>query len=136
MGFPNPGNTYSSIVYMEIVFSISKLWLGAYFIVSGIDHFRNVKGMTAYADMKGLPLPAASVVLSGIALILGGICIALQEYLTVAYPVLIVFLISAALLMHQYWKLEPGKRMAERINFHKNLALAAALAMLFTMSAS
>lgn len=116
---------------MSTLFVIGQVILGGYFAIAGIKHFTGAKGMTGYAAMKGLPAPSASVILSGLILLLGGLGIMFQMYTTVAYTLLIIFLVVAAFTIHDFWKAKDAQtKMADSIQFQKNIALAAALLML------
>jgi len=118
---------------MIYLFVLGRVLLGLYFIMSGFNHFKNLKGMTGYAQSKGLPMPKEGVIVSGLAMFLGGFGILLGIYTNLAIYMLVLFLVLAAMTMHQYWKLEGMARMGEEINFHKNLALAGALLMLLSV---
>lgn len=121
---------------MQTLFVIGQIILGGYFLMAGAMHFLKRKDFTAYAHMKHLPLPSFSVALSGLALVLGGVGVLLQIAITWAYILLIVFLILAAFLMHNFWMAKDAQmKMADMVNFQKNLALAAALLMLLVLQA-
>src|SRR3989338_2964726 len=116
------------------LFIIGQIMLGAYFILSGFNHFAKLGDMTGYAASKKLPSPKLAVIVSGLVLVLGGLGILLQFHLAWAYGVLIAFLVLAALLMHNFWAdKDAGMKMSNLINFQKNLALAAALLMLLSL---
>ena len=116
---------------MTTLFLIGQIVLGVYFILSGAMHFMKLKDMTAYANAKHLPMPSAAVMLSGAVMLLGGVGVLFQMQLVWAYAGLIGFLVLAAFLMHNFWAdQDPQAKMGNRINFQKNLAIAAALCML------
>ncbi len=116
---------------MSTLFVVGQVVLGGYFAVAGITHFTNTKGLAGYAAMKGLPAPSASVMLSGLMLLVGGLGIMFQMYTNLAYGLLIAFLVIAAFTFHDFWKAKDAQaKMADSIQFQKNLALAAALLML------
>lgn len=116
---------------MSTLFVIGQVVLGAYFTVAGIQHFTGMKGMTGYAAMKGIPAPAASVALSGVMLLVGGLGVLFQMYTTLSYGLLIAFLVVAACTVHNFWTAKDAQtKMSDTIQFQKNLALAAALLML------
>ncbi len=116
---------------MSTLFVIGQVVLGGYFVISGIKHFTGAKGMTGYATMKGVPAPAASVALSGLMLLAGGLGVMFQMYTNIAYWLLVIFLVVAAFTIHDFWKAKDAQtKMIDMIQFQKNLALAAALLML------
>jgi putative oxidoreductase len=116
----------------SIIFIIGRVLLGGFFINSGINHFRGLSMMSGYAQMKGIPMPKASVAFTGVLLLVGGLSILLGAYPTVGVAALAVFLIPTTVMMHAFWKVEdPMARMGEMVNFTKNTALlGAALTLL------
>lgn len=121
---------------MSTLFLLGQIVLGVFFLVSGVMHFAKLKDMTAYAKMKRLPLPSLSVAVSGLVLILGGAGVLFQGALAWSYGLLIAFLVLAAFLMHGFWSVKDAQmKMADMVNFQKNLALAAALLMLLVLQA-
>lgn len=119
---------------MNIILTIGQVLFGGFFIYSGFNHFIGLTGMTGYAASKRIPLPKAAVIISGAALMLGGIGILTDMYIAQSLIVLAVFLIVTAFAMHDFWKVEdPAARQMQLINFTKNLALAGAALMMFAM---
>ncbi len=118
-------------MHMETLFLIGQIVLGIYFIVSGVKHFTQFPGTVGYATFKKLPAPKLSVAVTGAMLVIGGIGVLFQWQIAITYALLVMFLVGAAVFVHTFWKeKDPAARMGDRINFEKNLALAAALLML------
>jgi putative oxidoreductase len=119
---------------MEVAFLIGRIILGGFFIMSGLNHFFKFGMMKGYAAMKGAPLPGASVAGTGAVLALGGMSLLLGIYPTVGVILLVAFLLAAAFIMHNFWTVQdPQARMADQVNFMKNLALAGALLMILSI---
>jgi uncharacterized membrane protein YphA (DoxX/SURF4 family) len=117
-----------------LLFIIGRIILGGFFIYSGANHFIGFGMMTQYAKMKGVPFPAFAQGMTGLMLLLGGLSIVFGIYPSVGIVLLVVFLIPVSLMMHDFWKLEdPQVRMADKINFMKNMALVGALLMLLAI---
>ncbi|OGJ03948.1 DoxX family protein [Candidatus Nomurabacteria bacterium RIFCSPLOWO2_12_FULL_46_14] len=118
---------------MIYLFLLGRILLGGYFIKNSFNHFLNLSSVAGYAASKNTPWPKLAVTVTGLILLLGGLGILLGVYIDYAVLLLSVFLIGVTFKMHQYWKeSEPMQRMAENINFYKNLALLGAiLIMLF-----
>jgi putative oxidoreductase len=114
------------------IFIIGRILLGGFFINSGINHFRGITMMSGYAQMKGVPLPKASVAFSGALLVIGGLSVLFGIYPTVGVVALALFLIPTTYMMHAFWKVQdPMAKMGEKVNFTKNVALlGAALTLL------
>ncbi|MDE3181707.1 MAG: DoxX family membrane protein [Acidobacteriota bacterium] len=121
---------------MNVVFLIGRIILGGYFIHGAINHFTHVGSMSGYAKSKGAPAPEAAVVGSGILLLLGGLSVLLGVYPFVGCILLLIFLAGVSPVMHAFWSVDdPMARMAEQINFTKNLALLGAILIILTIPA-
>jgi len=121
---------------MTVLLILGQVVLGLYFIMSGANHFMHLEGTAGYAQSRGLGASKLLTVVSGIVMILGGLGVLLGVYVLWSLWMLIIFLVLAAFLVHHYWSdQDPMQKMGERVNFMKNLALAASLLVL-TMQAS
>src|ERR1700756_1772642 len=110
---------------MRAPFLLGRLIFGGYFIMSGINHFKNKGQMTQYTAAKSVPKPEVAVTATGAALIAGGASILLGVKPKLGAAGLVGFLVGVSPIMHDFWKHEdPQQRMNETINFMKNLALA------------
>lgn len=120
---------------METIFWIGRILLGGYFIYNAYNHFTNLASMSGYAKSKNVPMPKASVVLTGVMLLVGGISILSGLWLLTGLWVLVIFLIVTSIMMHPFWKVtDPMMKMGEQINFTKNMALAGALLMMIALA--
>ncbi len=112
---------------MEYLFLLGRILFGGYFLMNGYNHLKNISGMAGYAQSKGVPYAKASIVITGILLVLGGTGIVLGLYPRIAVVLLLIFLIPVTFKMHQYWKIQdPMQKMGEEIHFMKNIALIGA----------
>lgn len=119
---------------MSNLFLLGHIVLGVYFITSGLGHFTKLEAIAGYAGSKKVPSPKLAVLVTGAIMVLGGLGILFQYALVWAYTLLIAFLFLASFLMHPFWKdTDPNTKMMNRVNFQKNLALAAALLMLLAL---
>jgi putative oxidoreductase len=90
--------------------------------------------MTQYAKMKGVPFPALAQGTAGLMLLCGGLSIVFGIYPSVGIALLVAFLVPVSLMMHDFWKLDDAQaRMADKVNFMKNMALLGALLMLLAI---
>ena len=116
---------------MSAVLLLGRVIFGGYFLYTGIEHFIGLKGLTGYAKSKGLPMPREGVIVSGLALMFGGLGIVLHMYTGFSVLAILVFLIVANVTMHKFWaEKDPMHAMGDKINFLKNLALIGALLMM------
>ena len=119
---------------MNILLLIGRIIFGGFFIYSGVNHFIRFEMMTQYAKMKRVPFPAIAQGMTGLMLLLGGLSIMFGIYPFVGILLLVAFLIPVTLMMHNFWSLaDPQMRMADKINFMKNMALLGALLMLLAI---
>lgn len=121
---------------MEFLLLVGRIIFGGFFIVSGINHFTNAGMMSGYAKSKNVPAAYLAVVGTGVMLVLGGLSVLLGLFPVLGLILLIVFLIPTSVLIHNFWTVQdPQARVAEQVNFLKNLALTgAALALMYGAS--
>jgi putative oxidoreductase len=108
---------------MRVPFLIGRMLFGGYFIMSGINHFKQTKQLAQYAGMKGVPRPDWAVRASGALLIAGGTSILLGTKPKFGAAAIIGFLAGVSPVMHDFWNEDAEQRMNDLINFTKNLAL-------------
>src|SRR3989344_3987985 len=118
---------------MEILFLISRVVFGGYWLFGAFNHFTQGKMMIPYTEAKGVPAPALAVYGTGVLIALGGLGILTGVWVEWAVLALVVFLIPTTLIMHPFWKVtDPMQRMTEMVLFSKNVALlGASLSYLF-----
>ena len=116
----------------DILMLIGRLLFGGLFLYNGINHFQNRAAMTGYAAYKGIPMPSVSIVASGLWLVICGLSVILGFRPEVGLLMSVIFLAGVTPVMHNYWTAtDPNARLADSINFQKNMALlGAALVML------
>jgi len=119
---------------MGIFGLIGRIILGAILAMSGINHFREMKGMTAYTRSKRVPMPGLAVAVTGIMLLFSGVAIIgwWGSVIIPALAVLAIFLFFVTFMMHQFWKVtDPDARRHEMVAFMGNMMLfGATLVML------
>jgi uncharacterized membrane protein YphA (DoxX/SURF4 family) len=122
---------------MDIVMIIGRVLFALIFVSSGINHFTKIQAMTGYAQFKKVPAAKASVLLSGLLLLLGGVSVVLGVYADLGALVLAVLLLAMALKMHDFWtQSDPQAKQTETIAFFKNVSMAGAALFLFALVAN
>jgi putative oxidoreductase len=117
------------------LFVIGRIIFGSYFIFNAFNHFTHIGVMSGYAESKGVPAARLAVVVTGLLLLLGGISMLLGLYPIFGIILLLIFFIPVSFWMHAFWTTaDPQRKMIERINFMKNMALIGALLMLFMIA--
>lgn len=116
---------------MKTAFLVGRIVFGGFFLYNGINHFKQQKALSQYASAKNLPNPDLAVLVSGVALVIGGSSIILGAKPKIGALAIMGFLGTASPLMHNFWSAEdPNQRQNELIQFSKNVALfGAALAL-------
>lgn len=110
---------------MEFLFLIARILFSIIFISSDLNHLSNVSQVGEYAAAKNVPMPKVAVFISGIMLLLGGLSVLLGFWVDIGALLLIIFLLPAAFMMHNFWEIEnPQERQNEQIHFLKDLALS------------
>lgn len=119
------------------LFLIGRILFAALFVMSGVNHLAQLEGTSQYAAAKGVPAPKLMVILTGLALLVGGLSILFWFWVKVGAWLLVAFLLVAAFKMHNFWAVEdPGEKQVEMAQFWKNVALAGAAVILYVVQMS
>jgi uncharacterized membrane protein YphA (DoxX/SURF4 family) len=118
-----------------VVFIIGRLIFGGYWVLSGLNHFINMKILADLVRQKGVPFPVElSVAVTGLMMLLGGLTIILGVYTYIGMALIILFLLSAMIFVHRFWEIsDPMARRTEMILFMGNVAYIGVLLMLYTL---
>ncbi len=116
------------------LFLLGRILMGGYFLMMGITHFTKLEMMSGYAASKKVPMPKAAVTVAGVLLIIGGLGILTGLYISLSLLALALFLVLVSFMMHPYWReTDPQAKMADRVNFMKNMALLGSVLILLYM---
>ena len=108
---------------------VGKVLYSLLFVTSGVAHITNRDAMAGYAQFKRWPAPMASVIISGVLLIIAPIVfiLGLGWLSYVALGFLALFLLATAVGFHDFWTIEdPAVRLSEKTSFFKNVSLLGA----------
>jgi putative oxidoreductase len=119
---PNVSNTASLV---------GRILLALIFITSGFSKITGFEGTVGYVASKGLPLPQLGAIIAIIVELGGGILLAIGYKTRWAALVLVIFALASGILFHNYWAVDGAQRMAEQINFWKNVSIAGGMLMVF-----
>ncbi|MEO3750887.1 DoxX family membrane protein [Streptomyces sp. B6B3] len=121
---------------MDILVLIGRILFGALFLNSAIGHLTQSKAMAGYAASKKIPAAQATVLASGVLLLLGSVSVLFGLWADLGALLLLAFLVPTALFMHNFWTVsDPEARQADMIQFLKDMALAGASLMLLAFFA-
>jgi uncharacterized membrane protein YphA (DoxX/SURF4 family) len=119
---------------VDVVFLIGRILFGLLFVSSGFMAHLGEGGKAGrdYARSLGAPSPDLLVPLSGIAIIAGGLMIALGIWADLGALLIIGFLIGITPIMHAFWKVEDQQmQQIQSAMFFKNVALLGAAVIIF-----
>ncbi len=119
---------------MNALLAVGRILFAIVFVSSGMMHITKLKAMTEYAKYKKVPAPKFFVALTGVAIVLGGLSVALGVYADLGALILALFSVTAAFKMHNFWaETTPQGKMTESPSFFKDLALSGAALILFVL---
>ena len=121
---PNPNVTNSAAL-------VGRILLALIFITSGFSKITGFDGTVGYIASKGLPLPQVGAIIAILCELGGGLLLAIGYKARWAALVLALFTLAAAILFHNYWAVEAAQKMAQQINFWKNIAISGGMLMVF-----
>jgi len=122
---------------MAIAFLIGRIILGLYWLEAAYNHTIKSAGMIGYAQSVGMKPGTAKLAVwgTGALALVGAVSIILGINPTGGILCLVIFLVGVSFKMHAYWKIaDANQKMQQRINFQKNIALAAAILCLLAVS--
>jgi putative oxidoreductase len=106
--------------------------LALIFITSGFGKIGGFEGTVGYIASKHLPLPQVGAIVAIICELGGGLLLAVGFKARWAALVLAIFTLAAGILFHNYWDLtDAAQKMANQINFWKNVAISGGMLMVF-----
>jgi len=112
---------------MRALHVIGRAIFGGFFVYNGINHLRNLHGMSQYAGVKGVPAAEQAVRATGLMLLAGGLSIIAGLKPRQGLATVVTFLIPVSLQMHRFWEeQDPGAKQMQMTQFMKNMALVGA----------
>ena len=120
-------------LFQNLMVLIARICLSSFFLWAGVTKVWNWKGTVEYMKSKGMPssvLPAA-VILQ----LVGGLSVFLGFQARIGAVLLIVFVIPAAVKMHNFWKVTGPERTTQKTLFMKDVAILGGLLLLLATGA-
>lgn len=106
---------------------VGRVCLSAIFLLSGINKIGNWDQTAGYMASKGMPLVPLFLAGAIVFEVAGGLSVLLGYKARVGAALLIVFLIPATLIFHNFWALEGQEQQLQMIMFLKNVAILGGL---------
>lgn len=120
---------------MDVLFLIGRILFGALFLGSSIAHLTQTAGMAGYAESRGVKPGKPAVVVSGLMMLVGSVLVILGIWIDLGAILIGLFLLSAAFLMHAFWKEDDAQaKQMEMIQFQKDIALLGASLILLYLA--
>ena len=110
---------------------LGRILLALIFITSGFGKVTGFEGTVGYIASKGLPLPQVAAIISIVAELGGGLLLAVGFKARWAALALAIFTLAAGLLFHDFWNADAASKMAQSINFWKNVSISGGMLMAF-----
>jgi putative oxidoreductase len=110
---------------------VGRILLAWMFIQSGFGKLTGFEGTVGYIASKHLPLPQVAAAIA-VAVELGaGLMLAIGFKARWAALAIGIFTIAAGILFHDFWNADAASKMAQSINFWKNITIAGGMLMVF-----
>ena len=109
---------------MAQAFLIGRIIVGLFYLLGAYHHFADVNGLARAAAARGVPAATAAVLVAGILLAIAGVTLLLGVAPRLGVLAAVLFLVPVTFVMHAFWAdRTAAARMADMINFTKNVAL-------------
>jgi putative oxidoreductase len=102
---------------------IARMLLGAIFIWSGFGKLMNLDGFITSLANQGVPMAPVLGIVGPCVEFFGGLAIVLGAWTRPAAILMVVFTACATLIAHRYWEAPEAQRVAQQIQFMKNVAI-------------
>ena len=121
--------------YESLAMFVGRIFLALLFVVSGVGKITGYAGTAAYMASKGLPLVDVLLPMTILVELGGGLLLALGWKARWAAAALLLFLIPATLIFHQFWGIDPKLAQMQKIHFLKNVAIMGGMMMVLAIGA-
>ncbi|MCL6506872.1 MAG: DoxX family protein [Bryobacteraceae bacterium] len=107
-----------------------RILLAQIFLASGLSKVGSWDQTAGYMASRGMPLVPLFLVLAILLEVGGGLSVLLGYKTRLGAALLIVFLVAATLIFHNFWTYPGPEQQIQMIMFMKNLAIMGGLALL------
>lgn len=111
----------------DVIALVGRILIAYLFIPAGIGKLMGFAGTVGYVASSGLPLPQVGAALAILVELGVGIAFLLGFKTRISAVILAVFTVMAAIFFHKYWSAPDAMKMAQQINFNKNIGIAGGL---------
>jgi putative oxidoreductase len=110
---------------------IARIAMSVMFITSGFGKLVGFSGTVEHIAAKGVPLPEIAAAIAILIELVGGIAVLVGWKTRWAALAYVAFLIVITPIFHNFWTMEGAQRMANNINFMKNLTILGGFLLLY-----
>ena len=103
---------------------VGRILLALIFVLSGFNKISGFEGTMGYIASKGMPMPAVFAALAILIELGGGLLIVLGFLTRPAALAIALFCVVSAFIFHNFWAVDAAMKMAQYINFMKNISIA------------
>lgn len=119
----------------DAVILLARILLMLLFIPSGWGKLLHFGGTVALMAHEGLPLPLLAAIIAIVMELPVALAILLGSYTAPLAALLAIYTLAAGFIGHHYWTLAGPERIANMINFYKNVAICGGLLLLWVTGA-
>lgn len=112
------------------VILLARIFLVVLFVLFGWSKLTDFSGTVGYMASQGLPVPTLAAAVVVIMEFFVGLAILLGFCTRPLALLLALYTLGTALIGHHYWTMDGAERMANMINFYKNLSIIGGLLLL------
>jgi putative oxidoreductase len=120
-------------VFDNLLILVARIFISSLFLWAGATKVIHWKGSAEYMQLKKLPTSLLPAVI--LMQIIGGLSVLLGFETRIGALLLIVFVIPAAIKMHDFWNLQGEERTTQKTMFMKDVAVFGGLLLLLVTGA-
>lgn len=109
---------------------IARILLMILFLITGWAKLTGFSGTVSYMASVGAPLPEVAAAVAVVMEFFVGILLVIGFYTRPLAALMALFVLGTALLGHPFWNMEGAERMANQLNFFKNISIIGGLLLL------
>jgi putative oxidoreductase len=109
---------------------IARVLLMILFVIFGWSKLTGFSGTVGYMVAEGAPVPTLSAIIAVVMEFFAGIAIVVGFYTRPLALLLALYTLGTALIGHHFWTMTGDARMANMINFYKNVSIMGGLLLL------
>jgi putative oxidoreductase len=111
---------------------LARFGLSLIFLLSGIGKFAQWDATIGYMEAEGMSAAPFWLALAAIVEIVGGLSVLTGTLTRIGAAALVLFLIPATLIFHDFWSYAGAERQGQMIHLLKNVAIMGGLLQLVT----